>query len=217
MRFFSSIVLAALAGSVCSIGVANANTIDFAISPLSGTAGYTGASLDQSTAFDLGAGAAGTLSVHPVGVGDQSGLTDGDTTSVTISPTNIQFGSGTGNVSNALTTSITKAWSDSLGNFSETFTTVDFIGRGTANTVAVLLEGLLNGPGFTNSTVFFLLTANQSLPPNGAISWSASESSTNPINNPAPLPAALPLLATGLGAFGLLGWRRKRKAAALAA
>jgi hypothetical protein len=31
-----------------------------------------------------------------------------------------------------------------------------------------------------------------------------------------PLPAALPLLATGLGAFGLLGWRRKRKAQAAA-
>ena len=32
-----------------------------------------------------------------------------------------------------------------------------------------------------------------------------------------PLPAALPLFATGLGALGLLGWRRKRKATALAA
>jgi len=32
-----------------------------------------------------------------------------------------------------------------------------------------------------------------------------------------PLPAALPLFATGLGAFGLLGWRRKKKSAALAA
>jgi hypothetical protein len=32
-----------------------------------------------------------------------------------------------------------------------------------------------------------------------------------------PLPAALPLFATGLGALGLIGWRRKRKAAALAA
>jgi hypothetical protein len=29
--------------------------------------------------------------------------------------------------------------------------------------------------------------------------------------------AALPLFATGLGALGLLGWRRKKKAAALAA
>jgi hypothetical protein len=32
-----------------------------------------------------------------------------------------------------------------------------------------------------------------------------------------PLPAALPLFATGLGALGALGWRRKKKAAALAA
>jgi hypothetical protein len=31
-----------------------------------------------------------------------------------------------------------------------------------------------------------------------------------------PLPAALPLFATGLGGLGLLGWRRKRKAAAAA-
>ncbi len=29
-----------------------------------------------------------------------------------------------------------------------------------------------------------------------------------------PLPAALPLFATGLGLMGLLGWRRKRKASA---
>ncbi len=32
-----------------------------------------------------------------------------------------------------------------------------------------------------------------------------------------PLPAALPLFATGLGAMGFFGWRRKRKATALAA
>ncbi len=31
--------------------------------------------------------------------------------------------------------------------------------------------------------------------------------------NPTPIPAALPLFATGLGALGLLGWRRKRKVA----
>ena len=30
-----------------------------------------------------------------------------------------------------------------------------------------------------------------------------------------PLPAALPLFTTGLGALGLLGWRRKRKNAAV--
>jgi hypothetical protein len=32
--------------------------------------------------------------------------------------------------------------------------------------------------------------------------------------DPTPLPGALPLFATGLGALGLLGWRRKRKQAA---
>jgi hypothetical protein len=31
-----------------------------------------------------------------------------------------------------------------------------------------------------------------------------------------PVPAALPLMASGLGALGLIGWRRKRKAAAAA-
>jgi hypothetical protein len=41
------------------------------------------------------------------------------------------------------------------------------------------------------------------------------EVSPNIGNVPAtPLPAALPLFATGLGGLGLLGWRRKRKAAA---
>ncbi len=33
---------------------------------------------------------------------------------------------------------------------------------------------------------------------------------------PTPLPATLPLFATGLGASGLLGWRRKKKAIATA-
>jgi hypothetical protein len=33
---------------------------------------------------------------------------------------------------------------------------------------------------------------------------------------PTPLPAALPLFASGLGALGFLGWRKRRKAAAAA-
>jgi hypothetical protein len=39
--------------------------------------------------------------------------------------------------------------------------------------------------------------------------------SIGPSVSATPLPAALPLYATGLAALGLLGWRRKRKSAAL--
>jgi hypothetical protein len=38
----------------------------------------------------------------------------------------------------------------------------------------------------------------------------------NPIPTATPLPAALPLFATGIGGLGFLGWRRKRKAQSLA-
>jgi hypothetical protein len=40
----------------------------------------------------------------------------------------------------------------------------------------------------------------------------AQSSATELGTSATPLPAALPLFASGLGAFGLLGWRRKRKA-----
>ncbi len=42
----------------------------------------------------------------------------------------------------------------------------------------------------------------------------ASDNVVGFVGFPTPLPAALPLLATGLGAMGLFGWRRKRKAQA---
>jgi len=70
-------------------------------------------------------------------------------------------------------------------------------------TIATLLF-LTNGAG--DATVFF----NQTTP-------SGSEASPiidNVTVSETPIPAALPLFATGLGAFGLLGWRRKRKNAA---
>jgi len=38
-----------------------------------------------------------------------------------------------------------------------------------------------------------------------------------PTSATTPLPATLPLFATGLGALGLIGWRRKEKATALGA
>jgi hypothetical protein len=52
----------------------------------------------------------------------------------------------------------------------------------------------------------------------GTYTWTwgsaADQSFTIEIEATTPLPAALPLFATGLGALGLLGWRRKKKVAA---
>jgi hypothetical protein len=55
---------------------------------------------------------------------------------------------------------------------------------------------------------------------NGALVGSSASADINLTQFSAaetPLPAALPLFATGLGALGMLGWRRKRKVAAFAA
>jgi len=49
-----------------------------------------------------------------------------------------------------------------------------------------------------------------------AISGSFTFATTTESPSAIPLPAALPLFATGIGGLGLLGWRRKRKARAAA-
>jgi hypothetical protein len=58
-----------------------------------------------------------------------------------------------------------------------------------------------------------LCTTNTSF---GASSPPSIDNTTISLVSSTPLPAALPLLATGLGGLGLLGWRRKRKAQAVA-
>jgi hypothetical protein len=50
--------------------------------------------------------------------------------------------------------------------------------------------------------------------PSGATGIQVAWTSPYTYVSPVPMPAALPLFATGLGVLGLLGWRRKRKAAA---
>ena len=52
--------------------------------------------------------------------------------------------------------------------------------------------------------------------PPGIDAWTANYSGLFGAVTVVPLPSALPLFATGLGALGLLGWRRKRKAAVVA-
>ena len=69
-------------------------------------------------------------------------------------------------------------------------------------TVSLTLQG--PGHGVLGDTTF-----------NGAgLDFSTITINTSGTVSSVPLPSALPLFATGLSALGLLGWRRKRKAAA---
>jgi probable HAF family extracellular repeat protein len=100
------------------------------------------------------------------------------------------------------------------GNVSEAF-------RWTQATGMQSIQDLLLADGI--STAGWILTSVLGISPDGTImfgtgidpsgqteSWIADI----PISQ-TPLPAALPLFATGLGGLGLLGWRRKRKAQAV--
>jgi hypothetical protein len=88
------------------------------------------------------------------------------------------------------------------------------------------------GPGCANEMIFYSLDNGSAPADVGSLSFSNltnfitenadgtfSYTTSNGVNtydgiSETPLPAALPLFATGLGALGLLGWRRKRKALA---
>jgi len=90
------------------------------------------------------------------------------------------------------------------GDGQTTFALPDFRGRTmVAADFTLLAIGDVFGTGSNTLTVANLAAHNHSL-------------EVGPISE-VPLPAALPLFATGLGALGLLGWRRKKKAAVLAA
>jgi uncharacterized protein (TIGR03118 family) len=86
------------------------------------------------------------------------------------------------------------------GAFIETLT--DTQGNPISNT---LLTALAFGNGNSFSSNALLFTAGDGV-------FGEIVAASTPL--PTPLPAALPLFATGLGALGLLGWRRKRKALA---
>jgi hypothetical protein len=67
--------------------------------------------------------------------------------------------------------------------------------------------------GYPNAQLSTTASYDVNTPFNGTYSITEITSGSS---SATPLPAALPLFATGLGALGLLGWRRKRKAAAIA-
>ena len=87
---------------------------------------------------------------------------------------------------------------------------------GTDKTKISVADVNITGCGWDTATTLLCNGTNlyQSVPSAGYVYQSGQFSYWTYGPRPAPLPAALPLFATGLGALGLLGWRRKRKAAA---
>ena len=94
--------------------------------------------------------------------------------------------------------------------------------------IGVETSGTATVHGFNGATEIYAQTLNLtdtyqlfSLNFDGITSWTLTDQTVGTItlmdditlngSTATPLPAALPLFATGLGALGLLGWRRKRK------
>ena len=92
---------------------------------------------------------------------------------------------------------------------------------GSVNNVSFTFSRSLN-PGdapfsfFEGTSPIKLLLAFDALNTGDTVSTTGFSGSVtynfSPVVAAVPLPGALPLFATGLGALGLLGWRRKRKA-----
>jgi hypothetical protein len=81
------------------------------------------------------------------------------------------------------------------------FINTDFVGNTAADYLSIFLNCYPNCALSPNLPTIELFSQTDG-------SWNRELSAT-------PLPSAAPLFATGLGGLGLLGWRRKRKAAAI--
>jgi hypothetical protein len=114
-----------------------------------------------------------------------------------------------------LTVPTTETVTFNLGSDDDSFLALD-------NTIVAQVGGI-HGSGTANYTTGVLSPGQYLLTlfyadryqVNAYLDFSVSTTNVS-LDSTTPLPAALPLFATGLGGLGLLGWRRKRKAVALA-
>jgi PEP-CTERM motif len=192
---------AVLIGTIGAGSAAQAKVIDYGVVAIGGTITSTGAPLQLSTALDLDSA---TLEVSLVSPTDDSGLAIGDT--VTVSPTDIVYGSGTGIVDSPLGTDIVKSWTDALGTFTETLTTVESVDRGTANAITVALAGTLLGPGFADTPATLILSATEAGGPGTVISASLTNASST-----VPEPSTWVMMVLGFAGLSYAAVRRSSK------
>jgi hypothetical protein len=210
MKVFAPVLAAAFIATVGAGSAAHAAVIDFAVSALDGAGlGFMGGtSLNASTSFNFDGS---LLAVSSVGSGDDSGLvafTGAIATNnvVTLSPTDIMYGSGTGPA--PLGTHVVKSWTAGDGDtFTETLTNVLSINRATANAITVVLTGTVSDADgiFTKTPVDFIFSANEVRGPGGAISAGSTNTTT------VPEPATWVMMALGFVGLGYAAVRRSSK------
>jgi hypothetical protein len=177
--------------------------MDFGFAPAAGAGAvsYTGATLETSTSFNLGGG---PYTINFIDPSDTTGVVFGQT--ITLAPSTISYIVGGGVEA---ITPFTKTFTGSGGvSYTETLTSISAT-TSAANALTLTLFGTISGGAFpAGAGAEMILNANQAGGPGHATNFSATELSTVPV------PAALPLFAGGLGALGLFGWRRKKRAQA---
>jgi hypothetical protein len=211
------------AAMIATLGIssaAEAAVIDFGVAAIGGDPGVSysgGSTLNQSTSFDLdGAG----LFVSAIGPGDASGLVvfaagqpAGTPNFVTITPSDIVYGSAPGSIS-----SITKSWTAGGDTFTEILDDVVSIDRATLNAITVTLSGTLSDTADifpVGSPAFLILSATQASGPGGAISVSLTNTST--LSGGTPEPSTWVMMALGFGALGYAATRKGKGKIALSA
>ena len=214
---FKRAVLSTLACVLLGTIPATASTIDIGLSQSPGIGSITTEATGTSSSGAIWAGsyggyvfnlisASGSLNSASVNVSLPSLLGGGGSIYVYVTETGLTSPQSTlGFLSNLSVTFLPAGWSETQMTYVDTANIAYGMGSQLAS-----MSGLGTQSFFTNAnagsspfslTRMYLITSNGSL---GVASSSQSISAT-------PLPSAIPLFASGLGALGLLGWFRKQK------
>jgi PEP-CTERM motif len=197
-KILPALAVALIAGFGAS-SAAQAEVVDFGVAALGGTISFSGGThLNLASSLDLDGS---TLAVSSIAPDDDSGLSVGGT--VTVSPTNLIFGTGSGTVNMALgVNEFSKFWTVGTDKFTETLDTVVSINRVTLDAITVVFAGTLTDTGglFSDTPVTLILSANQA---KNAISAGFTNTGTT-----APEPSTWVMMLIGFGALGYAATRR---------